>query len=93
MDEDEKLKYNEEKLKMKEIFRDEEVKHFPLIIKASTAGALETLLKETEKFVKGIYRINIIDYGVGPITEGDMQNARSSGAVILGFDVPASPVV
>jgi translation initiation factor IF-2 len=46
-----------------------------MIIKASTAGTLETLLQETDKLIKGIYRINVIDYSVGPITEGDMNNA------------------
>ena len=44
MDEEEREKYKEEKLKLKEVFRDEDVKHFPIIIKASTAGTLETLL-------------------------------------------------
>lgn len=44
MDEDELAKYKEDKLKLKEVFRDEDVKHFPIIIKASTAGCLETLL-------------------------------------------------
>jgi Translation-initiation factor 2 len=46
---------------LKEVYRDEEIKHYPIIIKASSAGTLETLLKETEKLIKGIYRINIID--------------------------------
>jgi translation initiation factor IF-2 len=60
---------------MKEMFRDEDVQHFPIIIKASTAGALETLLQETEKLIGGIYRVNIIDYSVGPLTEADLNNA------------------
>jgi Translation-initiation factor 2 len=76
MDEEERKQYQEEKLKLKEVFRDEDVKHYPIIIKASTAGVLETLLKETDKFIKGIYRVNVIDYSVGPITEGDLSNAH-----------------
>lgn len=76
MDDDEKKKYQDEKLKLKEVFRDEDVEHFPLIIKASTAGTLETLLQETDKLIQGIYRINVIDYSVGPITEGDLNNAH-----------------
>lgn len=87
------MRYQEEKLKLKEVFRDEDVKHFPLIIKASTAGTLETLLQETDKLIKGIYRVNVIDYSVGPITEGDLNNAHQTGAVILGFDVHCTPVV
>jgi translation initiation factor IF-2 len=62
MEAGERERYNEEKLKLKEVFRDEVVRHFPIIIKASTAGTLETLLQETEKLIKGIYRINVIDY-------------------------------
>ena len=62
MDEEEKAKYTEEKMKLKEVFRDEDIKHFPIILKASTAGVLETLLTETDKLIKGIYRVNIIDY-------------------------------
>ena len=44
MEDDEKEKYQEDRLKLKEVFRNEDVKHFPIIIKASTAGTLETLL-------------------------------------------------
>lgn len=44
MDDDERQTYKDEKMKLKEVFRDEDIKHFPLIIKASTAGTLETLL-------------------------------------------------
>jgi len=75
MSEQERAKYQEEKLKLKEVFRDEDVKHFPLIFKASTAGVLETLMSETDKLIKGLYRVNVIDYSVGPITEGDLSNA------------------
>jgi translation initiation factor IF-2 len=62
MDDEEKAKYTEEKMKLKEVFRDEDIKHVPIILKASTAGVLETLLTETDKLIKGIYRINVIDY-------------------------------
>ena len=93
MTEQEKLKYQEEKLKLKEVFRDEDVRHFPIILKASTAGTLETLMQEVEKVIKGIYRINVIDYSVGPITEGDLSNASSVGGVIFGFDVSCTPIV
>ena len=49
-------------MKLKEVFRDEDIRHFPIILKASTAGVLETLLSETDKLIKGMYRVNIIDY-------------------------------
>jgi translation initiation factor IF-2 len=63
-------------MKLKEVYRDEDVKHYPVILKASSAGTLETLLTEAEKVVgQNNYRISIIDYSVGPVTEGDMTNA------------------
>lgn len=70
------------------------MKHFPIILKASSAGTLETLLQEAEKVVgTNNYRISIIDYSVGPVTEGDMSNAQQTGAVIFSFDVPCAPMV
>lgn len=58
------------------MYRGEDLKHYPIMIKASSAGVLETLLKEAEKVVgTQNYRISIIDYSVGPITEGDMNSA------------------
>lgn len=34
--------------------------------------------------------MQIIETGVGPISEADIANAASTRAVILGFDVPCS---
>lgn len=93
MDEEEALKYNIEKTILREAFRNEEIKHYPIIIKASTAGALETLIKETERLIYGQYRINIIETSVGPLSEADITAAASTGAVIFGFDVPVTPNV
>jgi translation initiation factor IF-2 len=35
----------------------------------------------------------VIESGVGPITEADIQNAASTSARIIGFDVPCSSSV
>ena len=75
MDDDEMIKYNMEKTMLREAFRNEEIKHYPIMIKASTAGALETLIKETERVIYGTYRINIIESSVGPLSEADITAA------------------
>ncbi len=93
MEDEEKTKYIEEKEQMKEVFRNEDIKHFNLLIKASSTGALETLLQETEKKLGGLYRISIIESGVGPVTEKDLATAESCNATILAFDVTCSPAV
>jgi translation initiation factor IF-2 len=63
------------------------------MIKASTAGTLEALLREAERVIGNNFRVDIIDYGVGAITEGDLLKAKQSGAVIFGFDVPCQPPI
>ena len=78
---------------LREAFRNEEIKHYPIIIKASTTGALETLVKETERVIQGVFRINIIEASVGPLSEADITAASQTGAVIFGFDVPVTPNV
>ena len=64
-----------------------------MIIKAASAGALETVLKEIQKTIISSDKISIIDSGVGPISESDIKNAEHSEAFIFGFNVPASDVV
>lgn len=63
-----------------------DAKAINLILKADASGTLETLsliinnLPDKDK-------INIISEGVGEITDGDIKNASSSGAMIIGFRV------
>ncbi len=63
-----------------------DTKAINLLLKADASGTLETLsliinnLPDKDK-------INIISEGVGEITDGDIKNASSSGAMIIGFRV------
>jgi len=52
MDEEEKLHQEEERKHAKEIIKGESEASYPIIIKASTAGALETLIQEAEKMME-----------------------------------------
>lgn len=91
MDEDEIIEMEKEKAKIQELYRDESIGYFPIIIKASQAGSLETLLKEAEKIIGKVFKIQIVSTGVGPLTEKDLNEAQQIGAVILGFDIPVQP--
>ncbi len=97
MDPEEREKYLEDKNQLKDILRPDSeekgMKHYPLIIKASSAGTLETLITEVEKIMGDHHSLQLIDFGIGAITEGDMQNAATSGAVIFGFDVGIHPPI
>ena len=94
--EEERRSEAEKKARLKEIFRDDEDEnnlYVPLIIKASQAGALETLLTETSNIVGQHFQVSIIETGVGPITEADISLASSTGATILGFDCSCSQMM
>lgn len=62
-----------------------------LILKADVTGSLEALAELIRTFPKKEDRsIEIIDEGVGDITDGDVQLAISTKAIIVGFKVDAN---
>jgi translation initiation factor IF-2 len=62
----------------------------PLVIKADVAGTLEALEKELRKVSVEKVAINIIDRGVGTITENDVKLIQAfPEAKIIGFRVKA----
>jgi translation initiation factor IF-2 len=86
-----------EKAQLKAYFRnDDEGQYstfYPVIVKASQAGVLETILEQSEKIIKGYYQISITDSSVGSISEADITNAQDTGAMIIGFDVQCPTAV
>jgi translation initiation factor IF-2 len=76
MDDDELLARRKEKAKIQELFRDDVIGYFPLIIKSSQAGSLETLLTEAYKIIGDTFKVQIISTGVGPLTEKDLNEAH-----------------
>ncbi len=84
------LSSDEEKQKqiMNEIIKGEEMAFTPIIIKASTAGALETVMKESNKILLNCQNAAIMETGIGPFTEADISNAQYSNAILMGFDLP-----
>ena len=57
-----------------------------LITKADTAGSLEAL----NHVIKGVEGVRVISSAVGDITDGDVDQAISTGSLIVGFRVKAS---
>lgn len=91
MDESEINRMEREKARVRDLFRDDSVGYCPIVIKASQAGALETLLAEAQKIIGNNFKINVVDTGVGPLTERDLATASQTGAIIFGFDVAVPP--
>lgn len=72
-----------------------DVKSLAVIIKADVQGSAEamkqSLLEISEKMKDDNVKISIIHSGVGAISEGDVNLAYTSNAIILGFNVKAEP--
>lgn len=64
------------------------LKSLPLIVKADTQGSLEAIKASLEKLSNDEVRVNIIGFGVGGISESDIDlSATSENSLILGFNV------
>lgn len=67
-------------------FLDEGIFVLPLIIKTDVLGTLEAVEKEIKSIEIENVKIKIIGRGVGPITEKDIQTAKSDkNSVVLAF--------
>jgi translation initiation factor IF-2 len=66
-----------------------EVPELAVIIRADVQGSVEVLRKSLEAFPANKARLNILQTGVGAITDSDVQLAKASGALIIGFHVVA----
>jgi translation initiation factor IF-2 len=69
--------------------KDQEVKEFPVIVKADVGGSAEAITASLEKFATDEVRAKVIHQAVGGITESDVLLAKSSGAPILAFNTRA----
>ncbi len=67
-----------------------ELKEFPVLVKADVQGSAEAIVQALGKLGNDEVRARVIHYGVGGVTESDVQLAAASGAVILGFNVRAN---
>jgi len=63
------------------------VQDLNLILKGDVGGSVEAAVGELAKIEHPEVRVNVIHQGVGPITEGDIMLAATSGALVVGFNV------
>ena len=62
------------------------LKELNLIVKADVYGSAEAIKESIEKIVSAKVKAKVLSCNVGVVTENDVQMARSSGAIILGFN-------
>ena len=64
-------------------------KEFTLLVKGDVQGSVEAIVAALDKLGTDEVRARIIHYGVGGITESDVNLAVASKAVVIGFNVRA----
>jgi translation initiation factor IF-2 len=72
------------------IFDDEKLnsdKNLNVILRSSSQGSLEALRNSLEKIKQDEYFVNVVSDGVGDISIKDVEMAKLSKAIILGFEV------
>jgi translation initiation factor IF-2 len=63
------------------------VQDLNLILKGDVDGSVEAAVSELQKIQHPEVRVRVIHQGVGAITEGDVNLAAASNALVVGFNV------
>ena len=71
---------------------EEGIKKLNIIVKADVLGSLEVILESFEKIEAPEIKIKVISQGLGNITDTDVNLAASSKALLIGFNVKATPL-
>ncbi len=71
--------------------KNDSTKKINLLIKSDVLGSGEAIEESLAKIDCPEVKINVISKGLGNITEGDINNAESNNARIVGFNVKISP--
>ncbi len=66
------------------------IQEFPILVKADVQGSAEAIVQALDKLGNDEVNARAVHYGVGGISESDVQLATASNAVILGFNVRAN---
>ncbi len=59
----------------------------PVIIKADVEGSLNAITQSLEGLKTDEVRVEVVESGIGPVSESDITLAESTGARIIGFGV------
>lgn len=77
----------------KEYIEDNSVPRVNVIIKGDVHGSVEAILDVLETYHENeTVRLDIVHYGVGDVTEGDIELAKMFNAIIYAFSVKAPKV-
>jgi translation initiation factor IF-2 len=74
-----------------DMISDGEIQELKVIIKSDVQGSAEALKSSLEKLSTKEIRLHVIQALPGPVTEGDVNLALASNAIIIGFNVRPLP--
>ncbi|HIL98795.1 MAG TPA: translation initiation factor IF-2, partial [Pseudomonadales bacterium] len=66
-----------------------EINFLNIVVKADVRGSLEAIVDALEELGNDEVKVNVVSSGVGGIVEHDATFAKTSGAVVFGFNVRA----
>ncbi len=66
------------------------VAELPVLVKADVQGSAEAIVQALEKIGNAEVRVRVLHYGVGAITDSDVNLAEASKAPIIAFNVRAN---
>lgn len=64
-----------------------------VVIRADVAGSLEAIEDALNKFNEENEHVKIVSASTGNLSESDIKMAASTGAIVIGFNVKASPQI
>ncbi len=73
--------------------KNNKIKKINIIIKSDVLGSAEAVEESLEKINNEKIRVDIINKGLGNITEGDIEKAEAADAQILGFNIKIQPQI
>ena len=72
---------------------EENNKHLNIVIKADVRGSGEAIAQSLAELPSEKIKAEVVSNGVGPISEGDIELAAVTGAMVVGFHVRVNPGV
>jgi translation initiation factor IF-2 len=70
-----------------------EKNYLNVIIKSSSEGSLEAIIKSLEPVEVDGYSVKLVSTGVGDITQKDIELAEVTKSIVLAFEVSVSPAL
>ncbi|CAG8547957.1 2691_t:CDS:10, partial [Dentiscutata heterogama] len=66
---------------------DDQIKELRVVVKGDVSGSIEAIVDSLDSIGNEEVHVSVVDFGVGDISESDVQMAAAAQGAILGFNV------